>query len=210
MPLFQLCKESAIFAQMTQIARYTASIAMLCVAIVLFACQRKPDYSREVSMLDSLRVQMLSSFDSTALAKAAQCAAWQDSASAHILFIQKEYKALMPSSSALQISAYQQAMFRFKDPENTFVQLNEAYQREKKQIEDLIATLKSNATHDALGNEITPIYVQEALKAEQAASQEWINNWVKAKAALDQTESAHQRMETDIKAIVDSLKNTIE
>ncbi|MFZ4783973.1 MAG: hypothetical protein ACOYLH_00760 [Flavobacteriales bacterium] len=195
---------------MTQIARYTASIAMLCLAIVLFACQRKPDYSREVSMLDSLRVQMLSSFDSTAVLKSTECEAWQDSASAKILFIQNEYKALMPSAMALQISDYQQAMFRFNEPEKTFNQLTEAYRLEKKQIEDLIATLKSNATHDALGNEITPIYVQEALKAEQKASQDWINNWVNAKAALNQTESAHQRMETDIKAIVDSLKKTIE
>ena len=141
---------------------------MLVVAIVLYsACKTKPDFSKQVATLDSLRVSIISVHDSTMVLKAEEFNTNKDSVAKNLSAIQSLYKGDMNESMARVLSNYNLTSKSVSDPRVVFTNLDKDFNQSRVQIENLMSALKSNATQDALGNEITDIYVSEAIKNEK-------------------------------------------
>jgi predicted transcriptional regulator len=86
-----------------------------------------------------------------------------------------------------------------------FTNLDKDFKQSRLQIENLMSALNSNATQDALGNEITDIYVSEAIKNEKRAVEQWSNNWRVASEALKKSLNDYNELQPQIKLWVDSL-----
>jgi hypothetical protein len=191
---------------MTSELRNSISIAMLVVAIVLYsACKPKPDFSKQVSTLDSLRVSIISVYDSTMVLKAEQFNTNKDSVAKNLVSIQFLYKDTMNESMARVLSSYNLTSKSVADPQVVFTNLDKDFKQSRLQIENLMSALNSNATQDALGNEITDIYVSEAIKNEKRAVEQWSNNWRVASEALKKSLNDYNELQPQIKLWVDSL-----
>jgi hypothetical protein len=191
---------------MTSELRNSISIAMLVVAIVLYsACKPKPDFSKQVSTLDSLRVSIISVYDSTMVLKAEQFNTNKDSVAKNLGAIQFLYKGSMNESMARVLSSYNLTSKSVADPQVVFTNLDKDFKQSRLQIENLMSALNSNATQDALGNEITDIYVSEAIKNEKRAVEQWSNNWRVASEALKKSLNDYNELQPQIKLWVDSL-----
>jgi hypothetical protein len=191
---------------MTSELRNSISIAMLVVAIVLYsACKTKPDFSKQVSTLDSLRVSIISVYDSTMVIKAEEFNSNKDSVAKNLRAIQSLYKGTMNESMARILSRYNLTSKSVADPKVVFTNLDKDFNQSRIQIENLMSALKSNATQDALGNEITDIYVSEAIKNEKRAVEQWSNNWRVASEALKKSLNDYNELQPQIKLWVDSL-----
>jgi hypothetical protein len=191
---------------MTSELRNSISIAMLVVAIVLYsACKPKPDFSKQVSTLDSLRVSIISVYDSTMVLKAEQFNTNKDSVAKNLVSIQFLYKGTMNESMARVLSSYNLTSKSVADPQVVFTNLDKDFKQSRLQIENLMSALNSNATKDALGNEITDIYVSEAIKNEKRAVEQWSNNWRVASEALKKSLNDYNELQPQIKLWVDSL-----
>ena len=191
---------------MTSELRNSISIAMLVVAIVLYsACKTKPDYSKQVATLDSLRVSIISAYDSTMVLKAEEFNSNKDSVAKNLSAIQSLYKGTMNESMARVLSNYNLTSKSVADPKVVFTNLDKDFNQSRIQIENLMSALKSNATQDALGNEITDIYVSEAIKNEKRAVEQWSNNWRVASEALKKSLNDYNELQPQIKLWVDSL-----
>jgi hypothetical protein len=191
---------------MTSELRNSISIAMLVVAIVLYsACKPKPDFSKQVSTLDSLRVSIISVYDSTMVLKAEQFNTNKDSVAKNLISIQFLYKGTMNESMARVLSSYNLTSKSVADPQVVFTNLDKDFKQSRLQIENLMSALNSNATKDALGNEITDIYVSEAIKNEKRAVEQWSNNWRVASEALKKSLNDYNELQPQIKLWVDSL-----
>jgi len=191
---------------MTSELRNSISIAMLVVAIVLYsACKPKPDFSKQVSTLDSLRVSIISVYDSTMVLKAEEFNTNKDSVAKNLGAIQFLYKGSMNESMARVLSSYNLTSKSVADPQVVFTNLDKDFKQSRLQIENLMSALNSNATQDALGNEITDIYVSEAIKNEKRAVEQWSNNWRVASEALKKSLHDYNEFQPQIKLWVDSL-----
>ena len=191
---------------MTSELRNSISIAMLVVAIVLYsACKTKPDFSKQVATLDSLRVSIISVYDSTMVLKAGEFNTNKDSVAKNLNAIQSLYKGTMNESMARVLSTYNLTSKSVADPEVVFTNLDKDFNQSRVQIENLMSALKSNASQDALGNEITDIYVSEAIKNEKHAVEQWSNNWRVASEALKKSLNDYNELQPQIKLWVDSL-----
>jgi hypothetical protein len=191
---------------MTSELRNSISIAMLVVAIVLYsACKPKPDYSKQVATLDSLRVSIISAYDSTMVLKAEEFNSNKDSVAKNLSAIQSLYKGTMNESMARVLSNYNLTSKSVADPKVVFTNLDKDFKQSRIQIENLMSALNSNATQDALGNEITDIYVSEAIKNEKRAVEQWSNNWRVASEALKKSLNDYNELQPQIKLWVDSL-----
>jgi len=191
---------------MTSELRNSISIAMLVVAIVLYsACKPKPDFSKQVSTLDSLRVSIISVYDSTMALKAEEFNTNKDSVAKNLISIQFLYKGSMNESMARVLSSYNLTSKSVADPQVVFTNLDKDFKQSRLQIENLMSALNSNATQDALGNEITDIYVSEAIKNEKRAVEQWSNNWRVASEALKKSLHDYNELQPQIKLWVDSL-----
>ena len=191
---------------MTSELRNSISIAMLVVAIVLYsACKTKPDFSKQAATLDSLRVSIISVYDSTMILKAEEFNANKDSVAKNLGAIQSLYKGTMNESMARVLSNYNLTSKSVADPGVIFINLDKDFNQSRAQIENLMSALKSNATQDALGNEITDIYVSEAIKNEKRAVEQWSNNWRVASEALKKSLNDYNELQPQIKLWVDSL-----
>jgi predicted transcriptional regulator len=191
---------------MTSELRNSISIAMLVVAIVLYsACKPKPDFSKQVSTLDSLRVSIISVYDSTMVLKAEEFNTNKDSVAKNLVSIQFLYKGTMNESMARVLSSYNLTSKSVADPQVVFTNLDKDFNQSRLQIENLMSALNSNATQDALGNEITDIYVSEAIKNEKRAVEQWSNNWRVASEALKKSLHDYNELQPQIKLWVDSL-----
>jgi hypothetical protein len=191
---------------MTSELRNSISIAMLVVAIVLYsACKPKPDFSKQVSTLDSLRVSIISVYDSTMVLKAEEFNTNKDSVAKNLGAIQFLYKGSMNESMARVLSSYNLTSKSVADPQVVFTNLDKDFKQSRLQIENLMSALNSNATQDALGNEITDIYVSEAIKNEKRAVEQWSNNWRVASEALKKSLNDYNELQPQIKLWVDSL-----
>jgi len=191
---------------MTSELRNSISIAMLVVAIVLYsACKPKPDFSKQVSTLDSLRVSIISVYDSTMVLKAEEFNTNKDSVAKNLVSIQFLYKGTMNESMARVLSSYNLTSKSVADPQVVFTNLDKDFKQSRLQIENLMSALNSNATQDALGNEITDIYVSEAIKNEKRAVEQWSNNWRVASEALKKSLHDYNELQPQIKLWVDSL-----
>ena len=179
---------------------------MLVVAIVLYsACKPKPDFSKQVSTLDSLRVSIISVYDSTMVLKAEEFNTNKDSVAKNLVSIQFLYKGTMNESMARVLSSYNLTSKSVADPQVVFTNLDKDFKQSRLQIENLMSALNSNATQDALGNEITDIYVSEAIKNEKRAVEQWSNNWRVASEALKKSLHDYNELQPQIKLWVDSL-----
>lgn len=142
------------------------SIAMSCMAIVLFSCSNLHDHSADVPKVDSMLVKLDSSVAAIKTLLLEPLDSYQDTVLANTAFIQENYKGTMNAAQAAAISKYRYTVSSFPQASEHLMDALSQCLTSKNQITELKNVIVNKATKDALGNDITDMYINEALKQE--------------------------------------------
>lgn len=164
------------------------SIAMSCMAIVLFSCSQLSDRSADVPKVDSMLTKLDSSIVSMKDLLLEPLADYQDTVLANTVYIQENFKGQMSDATAQIISRYRYTVSSFPQATDHLMDALSQCLTSKKQLNELKSSIVNKANKDALGNEITDTYINEALKQES----------IDCSASL---ESAHVYSELYLRAI---------
>ena len=142
------------------------TIAMSSMAIVLFSCSHLSDHSADVPKLDSMLTKLDSSITSMKNLLLEPLNAYQDSVLANTNYIQQNFKGQMSDVTAQTISKYRYTVSSFPQATDHLMDALSQCLTSKKQLGELKSTIVNKANKDALGNDITDTYINEALKQE--------------------------------------------
>lgn len=142
------------------------TIAMSSMAIVLFSCSHLSDHSADVPRVDSVLTKLDSSITSMKNLLLEPLNAYQDSVLANTNYIQQNFKGQMSDVTAQTISKYRYTVSSFPQATDHLLDALSQCLTSKKQLGELKSTIVNKANKDALGNDITDSYINEALKQE--------------------------------------------
>jgi hypothetical protein len=139
---------------------------MSSMAIVLFSCSHLSDHSADVPKVDSMLTKLDSSITSMKNLLLEPLNAYQDSVLANTNYIQQNFKGQMSDVTAQTISKYRYTVSSFPQATDHLMDALSQCLTSKKQLSELKSTIVNKANKDALGNDITDTYINEALKQE--------------------------------------------
>jgi hypothetical protein len=139
---------------------------MSSMAIVLFSCSHLSDHSADVPKVDSMLTKLDSSITSMKSLLLEPLNAYQDSVLANTNYIQQNFKGQMSDVTAQTISKYRYTVSSFPQATDHLMDALSQCLTSKKQLSELKSTIVNKANKDALGNDITDTYINEALKQE--------------------------------------------
>jgi hypothetical protein len=142
------------------------TIAMSCMAIVLFSCSNLSDHSSDVPKVDSMLVKLDSSIAMMKNLLLEPLDSYQDTVLAKTAYIQENFRGTMNDVQAEAISKYRYTVSSFPQASEHLMDALSQCLTSKNQINELKNVIVNKATKDALGNEITDMYISEALKQE--------------------------------------------
>lgn len=181
--------------------------AMISMALFfIFSCKEKKDYSKDLETLNSLSATLHHRIDTVKILLMDSLPIFQDSAQMRIDLIQNFYNKEMPEETAELISNYHQTLSKCTDPEANALSILQELVVCKNQIDSLHSLISRGADHDALGNEITPIYLEEALKAEKKRTEPILS--ISSRFILDYQDAIgnYKQYNDRISAITSQLK----
>ena len=137
---------------------------MSCMAIVLFSCSNLSDHSADVPKVDSMLVKLDSSIAAMKNILLEPLDSYQDTVLANTAYIQENYKGTMNALQAEAISKYRFTVSSFPQASEHLMDALSQCLTSKNQITELKNVIVNKATKDALGNDITDMYIKAALK----------------------------------------------
>lgn len=185
------------------------AIAMVFMAIVLFSsCDNKEQRAAHIRMLDSLLVRLDSEITAMKDVVLIPLEAEQDSVDQKVARIQAMYRGTMDEKTAALISGYRFVSKSFPDPEETALTQLNALLKSKQQILLLRNTIETEATEDALGNEISDTYLNAAAEQEKSGAEIALNDAVLVRERYRTTNETFLRLNPAIDSLLQTLNTS--
>lgn len=185
------------------------TIAMGFMAIViLFSCKKSIDKQTYSNTIDSLVSSLESEITLMKDVVLIPIAEKQDSVLAKINRIQNNYSGTMPAKTAALISEYNFVVKSIPNAEEKALDELRNLLLCKQQLIHLKQAVISDATHDALGNEISEPYMNAAIEQEKTSAEISIRSSQQLREKYVSMSNAYDRLTPSIDSLMLVIFNT--
>lgn len=143
--------------------KYSIVLLSLVVLGIMPSCNIDPDYTTEIQTIDSLTKVLKVASDEYRGTISSADTTWSDSIIAHITYVQDNYKGTMKKEMAEVLRDYRNIPKAIPVISKNDLEIGYNIAFSENQLSELKQTLTTKATHDAAGNPIDLLYVQNAI-----------------------------------------------
>lgn len=143
--------------------KYSIVLLSLVVLGIMPSCNIDPDYTKEIQTIDSLTKVLKVASDEYRGTISSADTTWLDSIIVHIDHIQNNYRGIMKKEMAEVLRDYRNIPKAIPVISKNDLEIGYNIAFSENQLSELKQTLTTKATHDAAGNPIDLLYVQNAI-----------------------------------------------